>query len=145
MFPGSNLLNQAFRAIRPIEVQYAAYHDRTLNEEGIWVSTYKKPVPVMASVQAVNRDRYERMGLNFANNYFMLYLSEDVGDLQRDTTPDRFLLPNGRTYDVVSENDWFGADGMWATGISGWVGVLVVELARNEVTLYHEEEDTPLP
>lgn len=132
MFPGSNLLEDAFLAIDPLEIQWMRYRDRTLSEAGMWITGYDDPVPVEASVQAVNRSRYLQMGLDFNKNYVMLYLSQDVLDLQRDSAPDRFILPDQRVYQVVSETDWFGEDGSWATGINGWTAVLVVKLSKAE-------------
>lgn len=134
MFPGSNLLEDAFMAIDPLEIQYLKFLDRVLSPAGVWISGYADPIPVEASVQAVNRSRYEHMGLDFAKNYIMLYLSQNVIDIQRDNAPDRFILPDGRTYQTVSETDWFGEDGAWATGVNGWTGVLVVKLPRNSET-----------
>src|SRR6185503_16207345 len=101
MFPGSNLLEDAFLAIDPLEIQWLRFRDRTLSDAGMWITGYDDPVPVEASVQAVNRSRYLQMGLDFNKNYVMLYLSQDVLDLQRDSAPDRFILPDQRVYQVV--------------------------------------------
>lgn len=136
MFPGNNLLEDAFAAIDPIEIQYLKYRSRTLSEAGVWITGYESPVPVEASVQAVNRSRYTFMGLDFNKNYCMLFLSLDVLDLQRDSAPDRFILPDDRMYQVVSETDWFGEDGAWATGVNGWTSVLVVRLKKNEEAIF---------
>lgn len=134
MFPGSNLLEDAFMAIDPLTIQYRKFVDRVRTPTGLYKSGYADPVPVEASVQAVDRSRYEHMGLDFSKNYVMLYLSQDVMDIQRDNAPDRFILPNGRTYEVVSETDWFGEDGSWVTGVNGWTGVLTVKIPRNQET-----------
>lgn len=145
MFPGSNLLNQAFRAIRPITIRMSKYHDRVLSSAGVWVTEHLPPVDVKGSVQAVNRSRYEHMGLDFAKTYYMVYLSQDAHDIQRDGSPDRFFLPDGLTYEVVGEDDWFGPDGSWTMNVPGWTGILVVRLARNTVTNFFEPEPEPEP
>lgn len=132
MFPGSNLLEDAFLAIDPLEIKWLRYRDRVLSDAGMWITGYDDPVVVEASVQAVNRSRYLSMGLDFAKNYVMLYLSQDVLDTQRDSSPDRFILPDNRVYQVVGETDWFGEDGSWATGANGWTAVLVVKLSKAE-------------
>jgi hypothetical protein len=143
MFPGSNLLNEAFQAIDQLTIQWHRYLDRTLSPARVWISGYAPSVPVRASVQAVNRARYADMGLDYSKTYAMLYMSQNARGLSRDDAPDRFVLPNGRTYEVVSEDDWFGEDGNWTQGINGWVGVLVVRLGKDAKTNVIEPEPEP--
>lgn len=125
--PGSNLLRQAMRVIKPLPIEYKKYRERELNDFGSWVTSYDDPVVIKASVQAIDRSRYERMGLDFSKNYVMIYTSHDIGAVVRDKTPDQFILPNGRTYTAVNVTDWYGLDGQWVTGKPGWSGVMAVE------------------
>lgn len=128
MVPGSNLLFQAFAAITPIQVQYYAYSSRVPNAVGQYVTTYAAPIPVTASVQAISRDVYQEYGLDFQKNYAMIFALIDSTDLDRDQTGDQFVLPDGRTYQVQSEADWFGEDGGWqqpGNPTSSWVGPLI--------------------
>lgn len=125
--PGSNLLSIAFRAIAPIKVQYLQFQSRALNAVGQYISAYAAPVDVMASVQAVSRGAYKQFGLDFQKNYVAIYVSVDAVDIDRNVTGDKFILPDGRIYQLENQDDWFGADGGWQ-GINGWVGLLAVKV-----------------
>lgn len=124
--PGSNLLRQALRVIRPTTVDYHRYAGRVENEYGSWVTSYHPPVQIKASVQAVDRSRYESLGLDFSRSYVMIFSSHDLNGVHRDSSPDRFVLLDGRAYTAVSETDWYGIDGTWVTGSPGWSYVLAV-------------------
>lgn len=127
--PGNNLLRQAMRLIKPIKVGYERYAGRQENDYGGWVTAYEDRVDILASVQAVDRARYEYMGLDLSRNYVTLYTSHDVGAIERDKSPDRFILPNGKIFTAVSDTDWYGLDGAWVSGAPGWSAVLAVENA----------------
>lgn len=126
MVPGSNLLQQALRVIKPIDIIYERYAGRTETRGGSFVSSYFPPVTISASVQAVDRSRYENLGLVFGRKYVMIFSSTDMQSIVRDESPDRYTLPDGRTYTAVSDTDWFGLDGAWVTGAAGWTYVLAV-------------------
>lgn len=75
----------------------------------------------MASVQAVPRDTYVRMGLDLQRNYVSVFASVDAIDLERDAQGDRFVF-DGSEYQIESENSWFLRDG-WAECLAVEIGV----------------------
>lgn len=121
--PGSNLLSEAFAVIDTVEVIYRKYKDRALNELGFWVTSYEEDVYAEASVQATNRDTYQRFGLDMQKNYMTIYLSLDAVDLSRDVSGDQFILPDGILYQLESSVPWYDYD--------GWVSLTVVEVKVN--------------
>lgn len=119
--PGSNLFRAASRLIRPTPVMYYPYVSRTQNAAFQWVATYGTPFELEASVQAVDRNSYVEYGLDFQKNYVRIYVSEDVIDIERDSSGDKFTW-NGKAYQIESQNTWFAMD--------GWASTLAVEVGR---------------
>ena len=117
MFPGSDLLADAFTVIDTIQIEYMQYGARVLNPVGQWVTTYMPAVPVQASVQAVPREKYTFLGLDLQKNYVSIFVQLPVIDIDRDQTGDRFVLPDGRMYQIDSQTDWYAVD--------GWVGPVI--------------------
>ena len=118
--PGSNLLRSALRLIRPTTISYEMYATRTLNAARQWVATYQPAFPLTCSVQAVDRKNYVEYGLDFQKNYVQLFASQDIIDIDRDSSGDRFTW-NGRLFQLESRNNWFAQDG-WASAIAVEVG-----------------------
>lgn len=118
--PGSNLFRSAARLIRTTTVAYEEYDTRTLNAAKQWVATYKPAFDLACSVQAVDRTNYVEYGLDFQKNYVHLYAAQDVIDIDRDSSGDRFTW-NGRRWQLESRNNWFAQDG-WASAIAVEVG-----------------------
>ncbi|MNH03096.1 hypothetical protein D3C81_678170 [compost metagenome] len=117
--PGSDLLAEALQIIETDTIQILKQNVRTLNAAGIYVTTYGEPVDFEASVQAVDRNTYNQLGLDMNKRYIQIYVSDDVNDLTRDTTGDKVHF-NGREYSITSALDWFAID--------GWVGLLCVDV-----------------
>lgn len=125
MIPGSNLLNMALRVIASQSLQYYAYKSRTENEIGFLETTYEDPVTVLGSFQAVPRNVYSFMGLDFSKQYWMFYASENIQTLNRGRSGDRLTFDN-KTFEVISETAWHSID--------GWNGIMCV-LLDNETIL----------
>lgn len=119
MVPGSNLLNAALRVIAPQVVQYYAFTGRTTNANGYDVSTYAAPVNLAGSLQAVQRELYEKMGLDFQVNYVNFYISRNTLDVARDVSGDQIVYA-GRKYNCLSRTPWFAQD--------GWDAILCAEV-----------------
>jgi len=119
MIPGSNLLEEAFENIETQLIQYKKFNGRALNAVGQWVNSYLPDQDVEASVQAVNRNTYQQLGLDFQKNYIQIYICLNGVAITRDSAGDRFLY-NGKEYQCDSELSWFEMD--------GWVGLLAVRL-----------------
>lgn len=119
--PGSNLLNRAARLIKLWPIQYYQYNGRALNAAQQWVTVYKAPITIPASVQAVARNTYVYSGLDLQRNYVNVFVSQDVIDLERDSSGDQFVFDN-TLFQIESQNTWFLRD--------GWVEAMGVEVAR---------------
>ncbi len=118
--PGSDLLADALMSIDSVTVEYFTFADRTLNAVGQYVLSYNTPIDVEASVQALPKKSYTQLGLDLKRQYVTAYLSYDVADLDRDVSGDRFVMPDGRRYQVESKTDWFMMD--------GWVACICVRI-----------------
>ncbi len=119
--PGSNILDDALTLIDSVEIQFFENTSRTKNSIGLYVSIYAAAVPVQASVQAVKRSQYRKLGLDFNKHYLMLWSSHDFKDLARDRGADQIEFNNKR-YELMNEDDW--------TPLDGWNSTLAVEIAN---------------
>lgn len=119
--PGSNLLRLASRLIKFQTVKYYPFASRQLNAARQWVPTFGEPFDLSASVQAVPRNSYADMGLNFNGQYVKIFASLDIIDLKRDSSGDRFVW-QGNWYQLEAGKGWFAQDG-WASAL----GTLVKE------------------
>lgn len=117
--PGGNLLALAFGAIAPTPIPFYKFQSRTANSVGVFVATYENPVAILASVQAVPRNVYQELGLDFQKDYVMVYAIRDIKDIGRGTSGDRIAW-NNSLWQLVSESDWFAMD--------SWTGVLAVRV-----------------
>lgn len=117
--PGSNILNQAARAIRLQTIQLYKNLGRVSNSAGIDIPSFAAPTAIKGSIQPVPRHKYEYLGLDFAKNYVNLYTSSCIQDLQRNKNGDEFTF-GGQRFQCESQTQW-GA-------IDGWSAVLSVEI-----------------
>lgn len=114
--PGSNLLRRAAKLIKQQSVQYYPFASRTKNEARQWVSTFGTPYPLRCSVQAVDRNSYADMGLDFNSFYVRIFAQLNIVDLQRDSSGDRFIW-QGDWYQMMNGQSWYAQDG-WATALA---------------------------
>lgn len=119
--PGSNLLNMAFGLIGQQVVQWSSFLGLVTNAAGTKVPTWAAPIALGGSFQPVARTLYQQLGLDFNKSYANFYASADIMDVLRNKTGDR-LAYAGRTYQVLSNNDWIAQD--------GWKGVLCIEVTN---------------
>jgi len=122
MIPGGNLLNQALSIIGQQQFGLKKFVRREINDIGNDIPQYDCEVPVSGSVQPVPRSVYNSQGLDRKRNYITVYSSDPVVGVGRDSSGD-IVKYDGRTFQVMSENDWSSQD--------GWAGVLCVEIARD--------------
>lgn len=120
MIPGSNLYLMARRLIGGGVIRYQYYVSRELNAARQWVSTYADAFDMDVSIQAVDRNSYVEYGLDFQKNYVRIYTNDNVVDIERDSSGDRFWW-NGRFYQLESQNPWFQIDG-WSSALAVDVG-----------------------
>lgn len=116
--PGSNLFGMASRLIRRQEIAWRKNLGVTTGANGVDVSNFSPPFPILASVQAVPRSVMVREGLDLQQNYLMVYTDKPLQDLKRDKTPD-MLIFGGRVYNVESNTNWKIQD--------GWLGSIVID------------------
>lgn len=119
--PGSNLLNQALRAIKPTTVDYLRYNERKLDARRQYVDFYDVATPIKASVQAVKRTRYKDLGLDLQKNYINIWASENLIDIGRDYSGDIFVHDQ-KAYKLNENTNW--------TTMDGWASATAVEIGR---------------
>lgn len=119
--PGSNLLNMAFGVIGQQAVEWSSFLGNITNAAGVKVPSWAAPTTLGGSFQPVARSLYQQLGLDFTKNYANFYASADVMDVLRNKSGDR-LAYAGKTYQVLSNTDWFAQD--------GWKGVMCVEVTN---------------
>lgn len=119
--PGSNLLKQAMKAIKPTNIKYVKFNGRVQDALRNWVDQYALPTDLKASVQAIARDKYQDLGLDLQKNYIKMWASADLIDLKRDYSGDYFIY-GGRKYKLNNQTHWYLQDG-WASAIAIDIGV----------------------
>lgn len=124
--PGSNLLNRALRLIAPSSFYYYQFSSRSVQSNGLDLTTYNPPIILQGSVQAVPRNLYEIYGLDLQKNYITVYVAQSVLDIERDVSGDQVVY-GGNTYQCLSETNWFPMD--------GWVGVLCCQVVNTPVVI----------
>lgn len=133
MIPGFNLLRVANRAIRFQPIAYMRDGGRTTDATGRFVTTRSPAITLMASVQAVKRDKYHDMGLDFQKEYVKVFASLDVIDIGRDESGDQFVF-GYKLFQIESETNWYVQDG-WASCLC----VLIKKLTPQEVAEYERQ------
>lgn len=119
IIPGANVLGLALSIIARQKFQYKAFVSRATADNGMLVSNYDDPVAMSGSVQAVPRNLFANMGLEFNKSYFWFYVERSVVDVTRDVSGDQFLW-NGGTFQALSKTPW--------SAIDGWDAVLTVQV-----------------
>jgi len=114
-----NLLQTALGIIPKQSFKYLKYLGNSINEFGISVPKYAEPVDVKGSVQMIELSLYSALGLDMAQNYRQVYVSEDIHGNESQPQPDRFII-SGSTWEVVKNSPWYD--------YNGWCGVLAVEV-----------------
>jgi hypothetical protein len=114
-----NLLDLALGAISHQSVKWFRFTGRTTNAIGYDVATYAAGRTIQGSMQAVPRNQYKNLGLDFRKNYANLYASADIIDVSRGGSGD-YVSWDGRKWQVESVTDWLGQD--------GWKAVFCVDI-----------------
>ena len=122
MTPGDNLLLDALDVIAPQLVQYMRYTGSTTTGAGREVPQFAATVPVpVGSLQAVDKARYQLLGLDLQKNYVMWFVPANVVGTQRNSQGDRISY-GGKLYQLESTVTWFAQD--------GWMKATCVEIAN---------------
>lgn len=121
--PGSNLLAIALSVMGKQKVSYFKRASETETPSGLNLVTYNAPVDnSTGSVQAVDRSKYEELGLSFEKTYITWFVPAlpSVVDIARDNSGDVIETGGGR-YQLIGGTDWFAIDG-WIAVIGARIG-----------------------
>ncbi|MCO8160974.1 hypothetical protein NJC38_02255 [Pseudomonas sp. 21LCFQ010] len=118
MIADLNILGLALGVIGTQELVWHQANGRRQNDQGQWITLYEPPKPVSGSLQAVDRTRYQALGLDLARRYCLFYGTVPLKGTERGESPD-LLDFAGRRHEVVNDLDWIAQ--------AGWQGVLVVD------------------
>lgn len=118
--PGSNLLRQAMKVIKPSVVKYLRFNGRILDARRQYIDSYEPEVDLVASVQAIQRSAYKDLGLDFQKNYIKIWAAADLIDIARDNSGDIFKW-GGRKYKLIDNTNWMLMDG-WASALAIDIG-----------------------
>ncbi|UNY40215.1 hypothetical protein KLEP174_gp12 [Pseudomonas phage vB_PcuM_ KLEP17-4] len=116
-----NLLNAALTLIPSVGVMWSRTTGRTRNAVGQWVTQYAEPVALQVSFQPLEKAKYEALGLDLNKHYWVLYGSNPITAVERDTAGD-LIDYNGRRCQAEDNIDWFD--------YNGWKGVIFVEIGQ---------------
>lgn len=119
MIANLNILDLALGVIGSQQVFWHQATGRSQNAQGQWITRYDPPQPITGSLQAVDRTRYQALGLDLARRYRVFYGTAPIKGVERGQTPD-LLDYDGRRHEVVNDLDWRRQ--------AGWQGVLVVDV-----------------
>ena len=114
-----NLLNAALSIIPPVTVDWRRDAGRTQNAIGQWVTSYTLMGDITGSFQPVERSKYEALGLDMNQHYYVLYASQDLRAVERGSSGD-IIIHDGKAYQAEDAADWLS--------YNGWRGLLVVEI-----------------
>ncbi|MDE2100256.1 MAG: hypothetical protein KGL39_23600 [Patescibacteria group bacterium] len=117
--PGANLLNMALRLVAKQTFQYMPYVSRTLQGNGVYLSTYGQSRVISGSVQAIPRNLYQQYGLDFQRNYVNFFVPQGIIDIGRNVAGDKIIYQNV-TYECLSNTNWKAQD--------GWTSVLAIQV-----------------
>lgn len=116
-----SILADAMALIGTQTIQYERYESRAVNDIGLYTTSYADAVPLRASVQAVPKNDYQALNLDFNKEYVRIFFEELAQDIGRDRSSDRFTY-GGRVFQVLSSTNWYSQD--------GWVECLCVRIGE---------------
>lgn len=119
MIPGSNILNLALGVIAAQTIQWLQFNTETVQSNMAVSLSYKSPVAIKGSLQPVPRHLLELLGLDMNKSYVNIFTSNNVIDIERDISSDRFTF-GGNTYQGLSSTPW--------ANIDGWNQILCVQV-----------------
>lgn len=108
--PGSNILNQALQLIAAQQIGYMAFVSRNKTSTGTLVPIYARTRLLRGSIQPVPRNLMQTLGLDMQRNYVNIFVPNNVIDIKRDISSDKFSFA-GNAYQGISSTAWFSVDG----------------------------------
>ena len=121
MVTGWDLLKQASDLIPTQAVQYRKHTGgATINDFGIDVPQYASATSIKGvHVQAMPSKMYAQLGLQPGRNARRVFINADLQGMESQFEGGDLLIFEGRTWKIVSVDDWYGYD--------GWKALSVVE------------------
>ena len=116
-----DILKQALSIMRKQSFSYYKWSNNSVNDMGIKIDNYETAVVYKGSIQAVPLSKYEKLGLQFANNYRIVYSSLNIKGIEGQPSPDKLVF-EGKTWKIIKNTSWFVVD--------GWTETLVVEVVE---------------
>lgn len=113
-----NLLGMALGAIGRQSFYLIKWTGRTVNSAGLPTDTYASPVLCTGSIQSVQQDVYERIGLNVESNVRNVWSEVPMRAESGQNGPD-LLVFEGKVWYCKSSTPW--------NEYNGWNQVIVVE------------------
>lgn len=113
-----NLLGQALSAIGRQNFYLLNWTGRTVSASGLPEDTYANPVLCSGSIQSVQQDVFERIGLNLETNVRQVWSEVTMRAESGQNGPD-LLVFEGKVWFCKSSTPW--------NGYNGWNQVIVVE------------------
>jgi hypothetical protein len=122
MIPGGNLLSSALSVIASYTVEYYRFIGVLVNAVGLEISQYAPPQQVRGSLQAVQRVKYQDLGLDMSKFYYTFFAPQQVFGVDRDASGDRIRASDG-LYQCVAITPWHAID--------GWVEAMLVRVPED--------------
>lgn len=121
MIPGNNIYKQAIKTIKPQSFTYLEYNSTTTNSIGNDVPSFKPYENIKGSIQAVDGQLVQKLGLDWRKNYIKIYSEHEILSVDRNRQNDRVEF-NNKKYQAESTKNW--------SAIDGWTGALFVEVDK---------------
>lgn len=119
----NNLLNAALRIIPKQRIVWRKFAGFDIDEQGLKINRYAEGVELTGSVQAVDRNIYDQLGLDQEKEYLAVYAPADIKGVAGQDAPD-IVEFGGGVYKVVRNYPWYFYD--------GWAGVVVIKAEDGE-------------
>ena len=114
----NNLLNTALSVLPKTKAKWYQFDKLEVDDRGREKATYKEPVNIVGNFQAMDIKTIQEMGLDTNKEYKVFYTSNNIKQVQRDTSPDYLEILEDK-YDILDNNNWFK--------INGWNGFLCIK------------------
>ena len=123
--PGNNIYQQATAIIARQTYDYYQFIGTAIDARGRQTSQYNPAVTLADSIQAVPRELYQDLGLDFERDTIRIYTDNQLFAIERDYSGDQIDY-RGARFQLLSDTDWQSQD--------GWREIFAVRLV-NEVPL----------
>jgi hypothetical protein len=116
----NNILTRALKIIPRHPFTVEPWLGQAIDDRGIVAPSYGTPITIIGHVQAVQRNVYQNLGLDFQKSYIRVYTdSAPIGDLARDRSAD-LITWQGKMFKANGAGDWMILD--------GWQRILCVQI-----------------